>query len=71
MWQTKYASAEPKNLAVVVNFRPCSEDYFLSGRPYSVTISKERTLVAIVMLCISRQKPESKRALEKKYSNIF
>ena len=36
MWQTKYASAVPKNLVVGVNFRPCSEDYFLSGRPKSV-----------------------------------
>ena len=27
MWQTKYASAVPKNLGVVVNFRPCSEGY--------------------------------------------
>ena len=25
MWQTKYASAVPKNLGVGVNFRPCSE----------------------------------------------
>ena len=33
MWQTKYASAVPKNLGVGVNFRPCSEGYFLSGRP--------------------------------------
>ena len=31
--QTKYASAVPKNLGVGVNFRPCSEGYFLSGRP--------------------------------------
>ena len=30
MWQTKYASAVSKNLGVGVNFRPCSEDYFLS-----------------------------------------
>ena len=36
MWQTKYASAVPKNLGVGVNFRPCSEGYFLSGRPYTV-----------------------------------
>ena len=36
MWQTKYASAVPKNLGVGVNFWPCSEGYFLSGRPYSV-----------------------------------
>ena len=33
MWQTKYALAVPKNLGVGVNFRPCSEGYFLSGRP--------------------------------------
>ena len=33
LWQTKYASAVPKNLGVGVNFRPCSEGYFLSGRP--------------------------------------
>ena len=37
MWQTKYASAVPKNLGVGVNFRPFSECYFLSGRPQSVT----------------------------------
>ena len=30
---TKYASAVPKNLGVGVNFLPCSEGYFLSGRP--------------------------------------
>ena len=36
MWQTKYAAAIPKNLGVGVNFRPCSEGYFLSGRPESV-----------------------------------
>ena len=29
MWQTKYASAVPKNLGLGLNFRPCSEDYFL------------------------------------------
>jgi len=26
-------AAIPKNLGVGVNFRPCSEGYFLSGRP--------------------------------------
>jgi hypothetical protein len=30
MWQTKYASAVPKHLGVGVNFRTCSEGYFLS-----------------------------------------
>ena len=33
MWQTKYASAVPKNLGLGVDFRPCSEGDFLSGRP--------------------------------------
>ena len=36
MWQTKYASAVPKNLGLGLNFRSCSEDYFLSGHPWSV-----------------------------------
>ena len=36
MWQTKYAAAIPKNLGLGLNFRPCSEGYFLSGRPLSV-----------------------------------
>ena len=36
IWQTKYASAKPKNLGVGVNFRPYSEGYFLSVRPKSV-----------------------------------
>ena len=36
MWQTKYAAAVPKNLGVGVNFRPCSEGYLLSERPWSV-----------------------------------
>ena len=29
----KYALAVPKNLGLGLNFRPCSEGYFLSGRP--------------------------------------
>jgi hypothetical protein len=33
MWQTKYALAVPKSLGVGVNFRLCSEGYFLSGHP--------------------------------------
>ena len=33
IWKTKYASAVLRNLGVGVNFRPCSESYFLSGRP--------------------------------------
>ena len=36
MWQTKYAATIPKNLGLGLNFGPCSEGYFLSGRPYSV-----------------------------------
>ena len=37
MWQTKYASVIPKNLGVGVNFRPCSEGNFLTGRPLFVS----------------------------------
>ena len=33
MWQIKYALAIPKNLGVGVDFQPCSEDDFLTGRP--------------------------------------
>ena len=33
MWQTKYATAVPKNLGVGVDFRSCSEGDFLTGRP--------------------------------------
>ena len=37
MWQTKYASAVPKNLGLGLNFRPCSKGYFLSGRGWCYT----------------------------------
>ena len=33
MWQTKYASAVPKSLGLGVDFRPFSEDDFITGRP--------------------------------------
>ena len=36
IWQTKYASAIPKNLGVGVNFGLSSEGDFLTGRPQSV-----------------------------------
>ena len=36
MWQTKYASAVPKNLGLGLDFRPYSEGYFLTGGPQSV-----------------------------------
>ena len=36
MWQTKYASAVPKNLRLGIDFRPCIECDFLTGRPQSV-----------------------------------
>ena len=42
MWQTKYALAVPKNLGFGLNFRPCSEDYFLSGCPYPVLECKRK-----------------------------
>ena len=33
MWQTKYASAVPKNLGLEFDFRLCSEDNFFIGCP--------------------------------------
>ena len=33
IWQTKYASAVPKNLGVGVDFWPCSGGNFLTRRP--------------------------------------
>ena len=33
MWQTKYASDVHKNLGLGLDFRPCSEDHFLTGCP--------------------------------------
>jgi hypothetical protein len=40
MWQTNYALAVPKHLGLGLNFRLCSEGYFLSGRPLSVIKTK-------------------------------
>ena len=40
MWQTKYASAVPKDLGLGFDFRPCSEGNFLNGRPQSVVCSR-------------------------------
>ena len=36
MWQTKYASAIPKNFELGFDFRPRSEGDFLTGCPLSV-----------------------------------
>ena len=36
MWQTKYALAVPKILALGFNLQPYIEDYFVSGRPLSM-----------------------------------
>ena len=36
MRHAKYALAVPKNLGVGVDFRPCSESDFLTGRPQYV-----------------------------------
>ena len=38
MWQTKYHSAAAKYLEVGVDFRPCNEGDFLTGRPQSVIL---------------------------------
>ena len=39
MWQTKYASAVPKNLGLGFDFWPCSEGDFLTGLPQSVDMN--------------------------------
>ena len=39
MWQTKYASAVPINLGLGLDFQPCSEGDFLTGRPQSVIVN--------------------------------
>ena len=41
--QYVYASAVPKNLGLGLNFWQCSEDYFLSGRPLSVTADTQNS----------------------------
>ena len=42
MWQTKYASAVPKNLGLGFDFRSCSEGDFLTRRPQSVLLDIEK-----------------------------
>ena len=49
MWQTKYAATIPKNLRLGSNFRLCSEDYFLSGRPQSVLERLHRKFKKVIM----------------------
>ena len=58
MWQTKYASAAPKNLGLGVNFWPFSEGYFFSGRPWSVQfwyqniISLQNSFILFLFKCV-------------------
>ena len=47
MWQTRYASAIPKNFGVGVDFLPFSEGNFLSGHPKSM-------LYQIVIACFAK-----------------
>ena len=51
MWQTKYASAGPKNLGVGVNFRACSEGFFLAGRPQSVILEIVEAFLMVYQDC--------------------
>ena len=60
MWQTKYASAVPKNLGV--DFRPCSEGDFLTGRSYSV-LSFNNIAYSIIF--------STKKECNKRSSNCF
>ena len=43
MWQTKYASAVPKNLGLGFDFWPCSEGNFFTGRPGSPWFGQKQT----------------------------
>ena len=49
MWQTKYASAVPKNLGL--NFWPCSEGFFFSLRPWSVFLTIFSTRLTFRKTC--------------------
>ena len=49
MWQTKYASAIPKNLGLGLNFRPCSEGYLLSGSPLSLIDQNKKLEIKVLM----------------------
>ena len=53
MWQTKYASAVPKNLGVGVNFQLCSEGYSSLGvhSPWQETL-KEIQHIALALLTL-------------------
>ena len=43
-WQTKYASAVPKNLGLGGEFWPCSESNFLNRCPQSVVVGTDDRL---------------------------
>ena len=50
MWQTKYASAVPKNLGVGVDFRPCSEGDF----PHRASVVRGYTYLAYYTYAICK-----------------
>ena len=63
MWQTKYASAVPKNFGLGLNFRPCSEGNFVSGRPWSVLSPKgvEYVFLFFAFLALDRSAMELRK----------
>ena len=75
MWQTKYAAAIPKNLGVGVDFRPCSEGYFLSGRPQSVmgciVVMYKHLLFSPLFHIINRRHYFRDRGLKLNIANIY
>ena len=60
MWQTKYASAVPKDLGLGFDFRPYSEGDFLTGRLLSVQAGKIAEACCALRLVLSRNGVEQK-----------
>ena len=56
MWQTKYASAVPKNLGLGVDFWPCSEGELLTVRPQSVVKGIKITRLAYILSFLCKGK---------------
>ena len=50
MWQTKEASAVPKNLGLGFNFRLCSEGDFLTGHPLGQSINQKWKFCKVAQL---------------------
>ena len=52
MWQTKSASAIPKNLGLGVDFWPCSEGDFLTGHRSTMRFPLKKLLPTVAAICL-------------------